>query len=84
MKFFGELLDLWLTHIRIEGLLHLFFQLILSLPEEDLSLAFDDFVHEVCFFLPDLININLESNCFLLHIFQFFHEFTLKVYILVL
>ena len=69
MKLFFELLDLRLSNIGIKSLLHFFFKLIFSLPEEDLSLALYDLIHELGFFLSDYINVVFKFSGFMFHLF---------------
>lgn len=84
MQLFLELLDLGLADVGVEGLLHLFFQLVLSLPEENLPFTFYDLVHEFRLFLPDDIDVVLQLGCFVLHFLELLDELTLEVDILVL
>ena len=69
MELFLELLDLGLSNVGIEGLLHFFFKLVFSLPEEDLSLALYDLVHELGFFLSDYIDVVFKFGGFMFHLF---------------
>jgi hypothetical protein len=84
MQFLFELLDLGLADVGVKSFLHLFFQLVLSLPEENLPFAFYDLVHELCLFLPDDINVVLQLGGFVLHFLELLDELALQVDILVL
>jgi hypothetical protein len=84
MQFLLELLDFWLADIGIEGFLHLLFELVLALPEKDLSFALYDLIYEFCLFFTDDIDVEFQFGGLVFHLFQFLYELAFQVYVLVL
>ena len=84
MEFLFELFDFGLADIGVEGFLHFAFELVLSFPEENLSLAFDNFIHEFGFFFSDLVDVDFELDGLAFHFLELFDEFRLQVDVFIL
>jgi hypothetical protein len=84
VEFLFELFDFGLADIGVEGFLHFAFELVLSFPEENLSLAFDNFIHEFGFFFSDLVDVDFELDGLAFHFLELFDEFRLQVDVFIL
>jgi hypothetical protein len=84
VKFLFELLNFRLPNIWIKSLLHFTFELVLSLPQQNLSFTLNNFIHEFSLFFSDLINVNFKFDGLSFHFLKLFNELRLKVDIFVL
>jgi hypothetical protein len=73
-----------LAYVGIKCLLHFLLKLKLSFPEENLALAFHNFIHEVCLLFSDDVYIVFKFSSLMLHLFQFFNELAFQIDILIL
>ena len=72
-----------LTNSRVEGILHLFFELVLALPEEDLLLSLDHINEDVTLLLLELGDAVLKLDRLVLHLLQLLLEFHLDVEVVI-
>ena len=75
--------DLRLTNGWVQSVLHLFLELILPLPEQDLLLSIDDVNQNVTLLLLKLGDRILELDRLVLHLLEFLLEFHLNVEVVV-
>ena len=75
--------DFSLTDGRVKGILHLFFKLVLALPEQDLLLCFDDLDQDVTFLLLELGDAVLKLDGLVLELLQLLLELHLNVEVVV-
>ena len=78
-----QVLNLGLTDVRIESVLHFPLQLVVALPEQDLSLAFNNLVKEVGFLLPESVDLYLKCDGLSFQVLQLLTKFALDVNIFV-
>lgn len=79
VDFFAHGYDLSLTDVWIKSVLHLLFQHNLSVPEEDLSLSFNNLSQDIGLLLLQLRNLVFELNGLVLKLFKLLLEFILNV-----
>ncbi len=84
MEFLPEFFDFALSEVGVESFLHFLLKLIFPFPEQDLSFALHDLVHELCLFLTNDIDIVFQLYGLVLHFLQFLYELTLQIDVLVL
>ena len=84
MKLFLKLFDFSLPDTGVNYILHLFLQLILSLPKQNLPFTLNNLIHELSFLLSNYIDVILKLGCLMFHLLKFFDQFTFQVDILVL
>ena len=75
--------DFSLTNGWVKSILHLFFKLVLALPEEDLLLSFDDFDENVTLLLLELSDAVLKLDGLVLELLQLLLELHLDVEVIV-
>ena len=75
--------DLRLTDCWVQSVLHLFLELVLSLPEQDLLFGIDDVNQDIALLLLQLSDLILELDRLVLHLFELLLEFHLNVEVVV-
>ena len=83
VDFFPHSHDLSLTNGWIKSILHFFFKLDFTLPQEDLALSLNYFTEDVTFLILKVGDFHLESDGLVLQFLKFLHEFFLDVVVIV-